>query len=45
LHGLAESLQQAGHTDEARAARARFQEAWARADTPIRASCFCRAGA
>lgn len=42
LHGLAECLRARGASDEAAAATAAFQDAWARADTVIEASCFCR---
>jgi tetratricopeptide (TPR) repeat protein len=42
LHGLAESLQALGRGDEAAEARARFERAWAGADTAIPGSCFCR---
>jgi tetratricopeptide (TPR) repeat protein len=42
LHGLAESLGKLGHAREAADARARFERAWARADTQIPGSCFCR---
>jgi tetratricopeptide (TPR) repeat protein len=42
LHGLAECLDGLGQSTEAAAARARFERAWARADTEIPGSCFCR---
>jgi tetratricopeptide (TPR) repeat protein len=42
LHGLAEGLQRLGRDDEAAIAQARFQAAWADADTVIPGSCFCR---
>jgi tetratricopeptide (TPR) repeat protein len=44
LHGLAEGLQRLGREDEAAAAQARFEAAWADADTVIPGSCFCRTG-
>lgn len=42
LSGLAECLAGLGREPEAAAARARFELAWARADTEIPGSCFCR---
>ena len=42
LHGLSECLRRAGRTAEAKQAAAQFAAAWARSDTPIQASCFCR---
>jgi len=42
LHGLAEGLRQLGRADEATAAQARFDAAWAGSDTVIPGSCFCR---
>jgi tetratricopeptide (TPR) repeat protein len=42
LHGLTEGLQRLGRKDEAAAAQARYQAAWANADTVIPGSCFCR---
>ncbi len=42
LHGLAECLEETGRAGEARAVRARFDEAWARSDTRIPGSCFCK---
>jgi tetratricopeptide (TPR) repeat protein len=42
LHGMAECLRGLGLPDAARSAEARFQKAWARADTKIPGSCFCR---
>lgn len=42
LHGLAECLEGLGRAGEAASARSRFQRAWARADTEIPGSCFCR---
>ena len=42
LHGLAEGLRKLGRTDEASDAQARFETAWADADTVIPGSCFCR---
>jgi tetratricopeptide (TPR) repeat protein len=44
LHGLAECLQKKGDVAGARKAQAEFEEAWARADVSINASCFCRIG-
>lgn len=45
LHGLSECLRKSGRAEEAKQVDARFQSAWTRADTKIRASCFCRRGA
>ncbi len=42
LHGLAECLRALGQTEESIAVRARFEQAWARSDTKIIGSCFCR---
>ena len=42
LHGLAESYSKLGREKEAADARARFEKAWAEADTKIPGSCFCR---
>jgi tetratricopeptide (TPR) repeat protein len=42
LHGLAECLRRLGRKDEAKAAQARFEKAWAGSDTKIPGSCFCR---
>lgn len=42
LHGLGECLEELGREREAAEVRARFEIAWARADTPIPGSCFCR---
>ena len=42
LNGLAECLEALGQKTEAAQVRARFAKAWARADTPIPGSCFCR---
>jgi tetratricopeptide (TPR) repeat protein len=42
LHGLHECLMRRGHRDEARIVRQRLDLAAARADVPIRSSCFCR---
>lgn len=42
LHGLAECLRATGRADEAAAVEARFAKAWARADTEIPGSCYCR---
>jgi len=44
LHGMAECLEGLGREDEAREVRKRFERAWARADTAIPGSCFCRTG-
>jgi tetratricopeptide (TPR) repeat protein len=40
LHGLAEALERK-KSREAAAVKARFEKAWARADTPIHATCLC----
>ncbi len=45
LHGLAECLRGLGRTEEAAAVQARFEQAWARSDTVLPGSCFCRTGA
>jgi len=42
LKGLSECLHLAGDHAEAETTDARFEEAWARSDIVIRASCFCR---
>jgi len=42
LNGLAECLAGLGREREAAEASARFERAWARADTEIPGSCFCR---
>jgi tetratricopeptide (TPR) repeat protein len=42
LHGLAECLRGLGRKEEAGDAQARFETAWADADTVIPGSCFCR---
>ncbi len=43
LDGLAECLRRRGADDEAAAVQARFEKAWAFADTPLgHGSCFCR---
>jgi len=43
LFGLAESLRlQDKSTDEAKAAKAKFQKIWAKADTRITSSCLCQ---
>jgi tetratricopeptide (TPR) repeat protein len=42
LHGLTEGLQRLGREEEAAAAQARFDAAWADSDTIIPGSCFCR---
>jgi tetratricopeptide (TPR) repeat protein len=44
LYGLAESLRQQKKGDaEVKAAKAKFQKCWAKADTKITASCLCQA--
>lgn len=45
LHGLAECLSATGAEAEAAGVRRRFERAWARADTEIPGSCFCRRAA
>jgi len=42
LHGLAECLRGLGRTAEAADVQARFAQAWARSDTVLPGSCFCR---
>jgi tetratricopeptide (TPR) repeat protein len=42
LHGLAECLENLDRTAEATAVRERFDAAWARSDTVIPGSCFCK---
>jgi len=42
LFGLAECLDGLGHDAEARAVRARFEEAWERSDVELTGSCFCK---
>lgn len=42
LHGMAECLRGLGRHDEAKAVDARFEKAWARSDTAIPGSCFCK---
>jgi hypothetical protein len=42
LHGLHECLTRLGRTSEARLLKQRLDLAAARADVPIRSSCFCR---
>ena len=42
LHGLAECQRRQGRAADAAATEAKLQEAWKRADIPLRASCFCR---
>ena len=42
LHGLHECLTRLGHQDDAAMLRPRLNVALARADVPIRSSCFCR---
>lgn len=44
LRGLLECCERLNR-DDLESVRARFNKAWARADTELRASCFCRAGA
>jgi len=44
LHGLAECLSRSGRKAEAETVRSQFGDAWSRADTKIKASCFCRTG-
>lgn len=41
LFGLAQCLRRAGRADDARAVQQRFEQAWKRSDTSLRASCFC----
>jgi tetratricopeptide (TPR) repeat protein len=41
LHGLERSLKAQGKTAAAAEVHARFEEAWAQADTPIASSCLC----
>ena len=45
LHGLAECLERQGQTERAAAVRASFNEACARSDVGIKASCYCRLSA
>jgi len=42
LHGLAEALRGVGREQEAAEAQARHEKAWAKSDTEIPGSCFCR---
>ncbi len=42
LHGYLECLERLGHADEAAIVRPKLAIAMARADMPIKASCFCR---
>ena len=42
LHGFHECLTRLGKTEEALMVKLRLDLALARADTPIKASCFCR---
>ena len=42
LHGLAECLAKTGQAAEAARVQERFETAWARSDTELRGSCFCR---
>lgn len=44
LTGLAECLELRGRQEEAVAVRSEFRDAWARSDTPLTVSCFCRRG-
>jgi len=45
LYGLAESLRaQEKNAEEAKAAQAKFNKLWAKADTKITSSCFCQPG-
>ena len=44
LHGLAECLRRQDRGAEAQPVEAAFKVAWARADTELTASCFCRRG-
>jgi hypothetical protein len=44
LHGLAECLRRQDRALEAQPVEAAFKVAWARADTELTASCFCRRG-
>jgi len=45
LYGLAESLRaQKKNAEEAKAAQAKFNKLWAKADTKITSSCFCQPG-
>jgi tetratricopeptide (TPR) repeat protein len=43
LLGLSQALEGRGMKSEAADARARFQDAWKRADVELRSSCFCQA--
>jgi tetratricopeptide (TPR) repeat protein len=42
LRGLAECQRRLGRPGEAKATEERFAKAWAKSDTPIKASCYCR---
>ncbi|MHC4954522.1 MAG: tetratricopeptide repeat protein [Planctomycetota bacterium] len=44
LHGTAECLRGLGREEEAANVDARFKKAWARSDTEIPGSCFCKTG-
>ena len=44
LTGLAECLERSDRMAEAKLVRREFQDAWARSDTPVAVSCFCRRG-
>ena len=44
LFGLGQCLVARGEKAEASAVRARFEKAWARADVPLKSSCFCQPG-
>jgi len=44
LTGLAECLELRGQREDAVAVRSEFRDAWARSDTPLTVSCFCRRG-
>jgi tetratricopeptide (TPR) repeat protein len=44
LTGLAECLERSGRREDAAAVRGQFRDAWARSDTPVAVSCFCRRG-
>jgi tetratricopeptide (TPR) repeat protein len=44
LHGYAECLRGLGRDADAAEAQARFDAAWARSDTKIPGSCFCKTG-
>ncbi len=44
LWGLARSLERQGRDDDARAVKARFEKAWARADVKLDTTCLCLPG-